>query len=320
MILLDWNGTHSTAPGIVLLFGSGLIGGAIASTLKQAAPGAASLRLNWSWPQPSNTEAQAVEDAARAAMAVREGADLTVIWAAGRSGFGSDPVDMAKEFTALERVIQTTLCVGAALAPQRRAFIHISSAGGLFEGRVACGAGAVPAPLRSYGHGKLAQEQRVRRDESLGRRLILRPSSVYGYTRGARRGLVPALVAAAMQQSEATIFGSLTTLRDYIYAPDIGRFVAARLLLPAQHKPAVSTEICLLASARPASVFEIIRLVERYLGGALRLRVNPHPENACDNTFLPSALPEGFRPTGLQEGVAMTVGAVTRERFLGVTL
>jgi nucleoside-diphosphate-sugar epimerase len=318
MIVLDWGRTPTAAPEVVLLFGSGLIGGAIASVVQRVGVGVVARRFDWSWPRPDPAQVRAVEAAAMEALAAREGAGVTVIWAAGRSGFGSGPDDMAGEFVALEHVLQTARRVGAALPPDQRAFVHVSSAGGLFEGQVACGLDTEPVPLRPYGHGKLAQEDRVRADEDLGRRLILRPSSVYGYTPGARRGLVAAFVTAAVQQRHATIFGSLTTLRDYVYAPDVGHFVAMRLLRPASDRSGVSTETCFLASARPASIFEIVRLVEGCLGKTLTLRIDPRPDNARNTSFLPSVLPEGFRPTRLQEGVALTAGTIIREHLMGV--
>lgn len=91
--------------------------------------------------------------------------------------------------------------------------------------------------MRHYGEGKLEQEQLVENDESLGARYILRPSSVYGYAPSARRGLFTVLAATALQRPTATIMGALTTQRDYIYAPDIGR-ITASLLMTAVEKPA----------------------------------------------------------------------------------
>ncbi len=320
MILMVWDKSRSVSPGVVLLFGSGLIGTAIFSALLGGSVHASAKRFGWSWPLPTATEIQTVELAALQALAERPDADFSVIWAAGRSGFGSDEKAMADELMALDRVLQVAKLIGNRMVPESRKFIHVSSAGGLFEGQVACGKETVPRPLRSYGHGKLSQEQIIRTDSGLGHRLILRPSSVYGYVPGARRGLVATLIASSIQHSTATIFGSLLTLRDYIYAPDIGRFVAKRLSKPMPSEDAISTETCLLASARPASLFEIIRLVEGGLGRGLAMRIDPRPENARNNTFLPSALPEDFQPTRLQEGVALTISAVTGERFLGALL
>ena len=320
MILLAWEKSRSGSPGVVLLFGSGLIGTAIFSALHRVSTRASAKRFEWSWPLPAAAEEQAIESAALQALTERPGANFYVIWAAGRSGFGSEEREMADELTALNRVVRFTKRIGKSGVSESRTFIHLSSAGGLFEGQVACGTETVPQPLRVYGYGKLSQEQIIRADTELGHRIILRPSSVYGYVRGARRGIVATLIASSAQHSTSTIFGSLSTLRDYIYAPDIGRFVAKRLLKLSPFEYDVSVETCLLASARPASLFEIVRLVEAGLGRGLEIRIDPRPENARNNTFLQSALPADFQPTSLHEGVALTISAVTGEHFLGKML
>jgi UDP-glucose 4-epimerase len=218
----------------------------------------------------------------------------------------------------LRAVLATARRIGADLPLEQRGFVHVSSAGGLFEGQVACGRAAKPAPLRPYGEGKLAQERLVRADDSLGQRHILRPSSAYGYARGARKGLIATLIAAAVRSRPATIMGALTTQRDYVYAPDIGRFIAARVLeLDPVDAP---VETSLLASGRPTAVFEIIRLIESRFDAPLLLQIDPRPENARDNTFLPSGLPAGFRPTRLVEGVALTATALAADRYTGAAV
>jgi len=320
MILLSWDGSSASEPCVVLLFGSGLVGGAVTGALQRLAAGATIERLNWVWPEPSSEQVTAAESAVHAAIAIRPDTRLAVIWAAGLSGFGTSMPEMDTENEALGSVRALARRVAGDLSPARRSFVHVSSAGGLFEGQVACGLASVPAPLRPYGHGKLAQENAVEGDPDLGHRLIVRPSSVYGYATGGRRGLVPALVAAAIQCRDASIFGALTTQRDFVFAPDIGRYIAARVLAPWPKMPAKLPETVLLASGRPASVFEVIQLVEGYVGKALQLRIDPRPENGRDNTFLPSALPKGFQPTRLQEGIALTATAVTQERYGGAYL
>jgi nucleoside-diphosphate-sugar epimerase len=318
MILLDWGGTAGRAPGVALVFGSGLIGGPTVRSLQRAAGTASVRRMDWTWSRHGTGEAATVETAAREALAAREGARLTIVWAAGRSGFEANAAAMDDELASLRAVLATARRIGADLPPEQRGFVHVSSAGGLFEGQVACGRAAESAPLRPYGEGKLAQERLVRADESLGRRHIVRPSSVYGYARGARKGLIASLIAAALRSRPATIMGALTTQRDYVYAPDIGRFIAARVLeLDPVDAP---VETSLLASGRPTAIFEIIRLIESRFDAPLLLQIDPRPENARDNTFLLSGLPAGFRPTRLVEGVALTATALAADRYTGAAV
>lgn len=319
MILIDWE-QRGRPSGVALLFGAGLVGDAIAAAMMRAVGSPGVVRLGWTWSGPLATEATVIEDAATAALARRPGSVLTVIWAAGRNGFGADEAEMASEYAALERVVDLAARAGEALPSGQRRFVLVSSAGGLFEGQRACGADAAPAPLRPYGHGKLAQEGLVRSDERLGHRLIIRPSSVYGFRAGGRRGLIPALLAAGIQRRGARISGSMTTQRDYVYAPDIGRYAAARLLEPRAWSEPRQIETVLLAAGRPASILEVVQIVEDRLGTALFLSIDPRPENSCDNTFLPNASPPDFRPTALREGVALTAMALAAERNSGLAL
>lgn len=204
--------------------------------------------------------------------------------------------------------------VGAAVPIERRAFHLVSSAGGLFEGQVAVGRDAAPRPLRPYGEGKLRQEQLVSAEDRLGRRRIYRPSSVFGYAPRARRGLIAALIAAAVQSRTARIMGSMTTQRDYVFARDVGRHISAAILSPGDAP--IRTSV--LAQGRPTAIFEVIRLIEAQISTPVLLRLDPHPENGRDNTFLQSVLPKGFRPTRLPEGIALTALAMTHDQYTGV--
>lgn len=76
----------------------------------------------------------------------------------------------------------------------------------------------------------------------------------------------------------------------------------------------------LLASGRPATIFEIISLIENQLDRPLFVKIDPQPDNARNNTFLKSALPAGFRPTGLHEGLARTVTSVSHHLQKGAKL
>lgn len=320
MILFEWGRTASGPPGVALLYGSGLIGGEVAVELRKQVPSAEARHLKWTWPVPEDAEVDAVGAAVADALKDRPDAWFSVIWAAGTSGFGTTSDGMSEEMKALGFVTETARRLSAGIPSERRQFILVSSAGGLFEGQVACGRDAVPNPMRAYSRGKLAQESHVRDLDQLGRRLIVRPTSVYGYSSGARRGLVSALIATGLQRGEATLFGSLTTQRDYVFAPDVGRFIVSRVLREPDAADAEAVETVVLASARPASVFEIVKLVESYLGTTLRLKIDPNPTNASDNTFLPSAAPRDFRATSLTEGVAMTAIAMMEERAHGIRL
>ena len=317
MILLDWGRTAGHAPGVAAIFGTGLIGGNAVGALQRNLSHSRLRHMPWDWSLDTSGQAQQIVQAARNVLEGQEDAVFTTIWAAGRSGFGTDVQGMQDEFAALESVVDLALDIGADLPINRRCYIHLSSAGGLFEGQTCCGTNTVPKPLRPYGEYKLAQEAHIRDCIALGRRHILRPSSVYGYAPGARRGLFAVLIAKALQGQTATIMGALGTQRDYVFADDIGRFIADLVHDHASDPTSAGLSTSLLVSGRPATIYEVIGMVRDSSGRPLFIEIDPRPENARHNTFLRSALPSGFRPTGLQEGIALTVRAVSGERSQG---
>lgn len=284
----------------ILLFGLGLIGGAIDRSLRFRFHGNGEM-LPYDWQDADQRCAQ--RSAIWAALERNGRGDrIVLIWAGGRSGFGSTVEDMEGE-TGLVDELVTFACRTKARFPGSAIEFHLlSSAGGLFEGQTHCGASSLPHPLRPYGEGKMAQEIILFRAEELDGRHIYRPSSVYGVTGSRRVGLVAALIGNALTGATTHIFGDPGTLRDYVLADDIGRFVAGRVSI-AEHR-----QVCvhLLATGRPAAVHEIIELVEHCIDAPLRLRFDPHPTNTRNMSFLASALPKGWASTPLATGVAHT--------------
>ncbi|MEX0409764.1 hypothetical protein ABGN05_29470 [Aquibium sp. LZ166] len=107
--------------------------------------------------------------------------DLSIIWAAGRAGFGADKATVLDEIPAFESILdlsETTLDI---LALGSVCFHFLSSAGGLFETQVDVDAATHFAPLRPYGVYKLVQEAKVEALRAPIAKMIYRPSAVYGY-------------------------------------------------------------------------------------------------------------------------------------------
>lgn len=291
----------------VLTFGSGLIGSAITRSLR-AIPGGSEevFPFDWMMPRPDGQTEAILQASARHAPC-----RVSVVWAAGASGFGSDDAAMAKETALLQETYDLAMQISRAMPKALIDYHLISSAGGLFEGQRLCGPDAVPAPLRPYGTGKLIQETLMTKaiaETTTGRLRIYRPSSVYGYTTGSRQGLFSALIRHALAGHPARIVGALTTMRDYVFAPDIGQFVAQIVLDPgpARH------QIHLLAHGCPTSLFEAIHLVEAALNRSLYLQIDPRPQNARHMSFRPSALPAQWQPTSLPVGIARLVADIRK--------
>ncbi|MEM1065101.1 MAG: NAD(P)-dependent oxidoreductase [Pseudomonadota bacterium] len=295
------------------MFGAGLIGQAVCSALARTV-GAETSVLPYDWNDSAARLRQGRDAVDRALARATAGParEIAVLWAAGTSGFGSDAAAMVREERRHAEVLALARALQARATGARVTFHHVSSAGGLFEGARAVGPGAHPHPLRPYGTGKQAQEAAL---ADLPHHRIYRATSVYGYTPGGRAGLVPTLIRNALAETPSHIEGALTTLRDYVLVDDVARFIAARMRAPGPSGAATH----LLAQFRPASIFEIVRMIEQAVGRPLNLRVNHRPANAHDISFLPSAAPAGWRATDLTVGIARVHARVRADMISGGT-
>lgn len=304
MRILGFEGSAATEPQIVLVFGSGLVGSSVEEALEINGRLLHKQHLPWTWPVPTKAQRRAVEKAFYSHLDERPLSRATIIWAAGRSGFGASEEDMDLEFCGFTGVLALARSLAQSCGKAKVHCIHVSSAGGLFEGQIACEHDTPPQPIRAYGHGKLQQEAALAEESELGYRLIVRPSSVFGYVPQGRFGLVSALLSAAIQHRDAMIFGGLSTQRDFIFAPDVGRYIAQNVFAAVPKN--TDLEKVIIASGRPATVFEIIKTVEEVVGVPLYLKIDAQPDNALNNTFRLSALPSGFFPTPLRQGIEQT--------------
>jgi UDP-glucose 4-epimerase len=233
---------------------------------------------------------------------------LDCIWAAGKSGFSASDADIEKELEAYDDVLVFAMRASQLADPKSLRFHLISSAGGLFEGQRYVGRQSQPSPLRPYGFGKLEQELRLAKICDRLSPFIYRPSSVFGYSTGGRIGLVTALIRNALHRRTSTVFGDWNTIRDYVFADDIGRYVGEiatdRARLPG---------IYLLASGKPASIGEVVARVERSMQREISVRFRPSTENSSHNSFRPSALPYGWSPTNLEFAIHKTCMHIMEE-------
>jgi nucleoside-diphosphate-sugar epimerase len=288
----------------VLLFGLGLIGGAVDRALRLRFQ-AEARDFPYDWHDAGLRQAQRAAIAAALPQAGR----VAVVWTGGQSGFGSSDADMEQETSVMAELI----AMAEDLRRDRPVDFHLmSSAGGLFESQTHCSEHSIPRPLRPYGAGKLMQEARLERAVTLQRRYVYRPSTVYGVTRSKRVGLVTALISNAMQGRTTRIFGNPNTLRDYVLADDIGHYVARKIVDPdpgPDASPDTGPQVLtrLLASGRSASVFEVIERIRERIERPLLLQFDPHPSNVRDMSFLPSALPPDWQATSLASGISRII-------------
>jgi nucleoside-diphosphate-sugar epimerase len=306
VIVLDRTGVDDTCH-IVALFGTGLIGRSILTALAIKAR-FRQRRLQFSWQEPGRRRREAVEIEqyiANLAGAVRGNiteCSVNIVWAAGLAGFASSRADTEAELEGFRDVLGIAERLSERFPQARHAFHLTSSAGGLFEGQRLVSLQSIPRPRRPYGELKLAQERLLESSPAPMARLVYRPSSVYGFLgEGIRLGLVGVLARNAIRHQVSRIFGAPDSLRDYVLAADIGRFIAGQLT-----RTTSNTEVFLLASGRPSAMFEMLQRVERAVGRRLYVQFDSQPCWTEHNSYRSSALPAGWRVTALDTGIRQT--------------
>lgn len=283
---------------VICLFGAGLVGHAIAQSLV-ALVGCQMRHFPYSWGQPNK---QAIEHQAIADFMARNGTEAVhMIWAAGKSGFGSSEADMQIELEELSYAIGLQSDLRQALGGPHSIIHLIGSAGGLFEGQSDVGPNTLPHPQRPYGHGKLDQEALVHEAVKGGHftaARVYRVSTAYGFVPGGRNGLITTLLCNGLLRKETRIIGKPTTLRDYIFVRDIGSLVAKRTAMPLS---GFATEY--LVSGRPSAMNEVIHIASQTLGTQVYLRYETQTSNDRDIGFLSSCRPVDLITTPLDIGI-----------------
>lgn len=316
------HGSDVVSHGIAV-FGSGLVGGSVIRALNWRGDTANThFPLDWT-DRPSRLVDLAVIDAALDALA--PAAVIDIIWAAGRTGFGCSEAEAAVEREAFTDLMEWTHRVSRRFAGRLLAVHVVSSAGGLFEGQRFVTADTEPRPLRPYGALKLEQERIARQVCADIAIHLYRPSSVYGLGgANGRAGLVNTLIMNAKRHATSRIFGGLDTIRDYVLAADIGKFMAAKT---GQEQPPINPDqndretgapvptepqTHLMASGKPAALREVLSIIHRVVGRPLPVKLDPSPSNASHITFRASALPRNWAPTDIETGIRQVMRQLSK--------
>ena len=226
---------------------------------------------------------------------------IDFVWSAGKGGFTMEERDTRAELDAFSEVVEMAITVLKTNPSSTVRFHMISSAGGLYEGQRNVGTASRPAPKRPYGVLKLAQEKILHNDCGLIR-FIYRPTSVYGFAGQNRRmGLIPTLLWNGAKNKVSTIFGAPETLRDYVWADDLGAFIAGMVASKIS-----SPGRFILASGKPSTLFEIFIRIEKVLNKKLFCHYTKSGGNVDHCTFAPGTLPTAWNPLNLETGIRKT--------------
>jgi UDP-glucose 4-epimerase len=255
----------------------------------------------------------------------------SVAWCAGAGVTGTSAKTLEHELVALR---ETLHALSAAPSGHRGAFFFASSAGGVYAG-----VGAPPydesspvRPLAPYGQAKLDGEALVAAwSKDTGTpSLIGRIANVYGPGQNLDKaqGLISQICRSHLTGQPLSIYVSLDTLRDYLFAPDCARLIAAGLARLRQEdraatetsKATVVTKI--MASQRAITIGAVLGEVRRIFKSQPRIVLGASPASAMqarDLSLRSLVWPELDRTalTPFPVGVATTAADLLRRLQLG---
>jgi UDP-glucose 4-epimerase len=279
--------------------GTGVLGSGFVDVLRRRGEDVIAMQLPWGEPLAA---ADRVVEYWRAAEAARPGAPITLVWAAGTGTIGASAQAMAVETQTLAAVVEGL--AGAVRRPNpANCLLFTSSAGAIYGGH---GAGLIdestaPSPITPYGHHKLAQEELVARLSETGtmRTVACRLTNVYGLAGGRmrRKGLVPALVDAAMLRQPVRLFVSPDTRRDYLFHTDAARLALAE----AEAASAEGSATVVIRAGRTMTILDLVASVSRVLRRRVPVVMSESPESRVQPLVL------RFREReGVQAAIPMT--------------
>ncbi len=298
-ILISTQGGPQTH--LVLLFGLGLIGSAISNAL---------LRLQFrllahipfGWQDNLQmADAHGAIESACLPYANKFGR-LSFVWSAGKAGFYSRQSDVDKEYTVFQKTVGFASDLQKKMQPTNFGFHCMSSAGGLFEGQCVIRETSSPAPIRPYGMLKKQQEDFLLDSFSSNELALYRPSSVYGpMEQKSRLGLINNLISNARNGRITVLDAHVMSLRDYVFAGDIGNYIARRIRFEVDGR--IDKPVQFLVSAKCSSIFEVFEKIKRILNLHAQIRYDDQFGNHKNITFSDSVMPPGWRPVTLDVGI-----------------
>lgn len=255
---------------LILQIGIGLIGTCISDAIKTSTRrrivGFETYKMHWT------KSAQLVEQLKSAFASITkfstDKTELHIIWSAGEAGFSANQQSCDLELSVFMTMIRSISAMSDSIGIPRY-FYLFSSAGGLYEGQYVRSPSEIPKPNRPYGYLKLQQEALVRQELKMFEKVfMLRPGSVYSHRLFSKRlGLIGVFLLNGIMNKVTWINGRENTLRDYILAEDISKF-----LLKLIFEKFETDEIIFLVSGRPMSIFSIRKQVEETLNKPLFLQ------------------------------------------------
>jgi UDP-glucose 4-epimerase len=202
---------------------SGLLGRAVTRELARDSSVGLLLSGSMAWADDSTFDSQATAAIREITAEIYD--SWTIFWCAGAGVVGTGQAQFDEELRRFRSFVDLMLHELPAGAADRGAFFFASSAGGVYAGSDGApfSENTVPRPISPYGHTKLAAEL-VLRELASGRLPVLvgRIANLYGPDQrlDKAQGIISQLCRSSTGGSPTSIYVSLDTLRDYLFADD----------------------------------------------------------------------------------------------------
>lgn len=286
----------------IIQFGLGLVGKSIQKSIRgYGDPSSSYSKIEWSDSVSSlNTIKSELKALSQNFKELRLTA-LNLVWSAGKAGFSANDDICNKEFNFYQEAL-SSISNHFKNSEIPFHFHFVSSAGGLFEGQTKVNGSSIPQPQRPYGQLKLKQEELALSELGFESVSIYRLSSVYTNSNlSGRKGLIPVLVENGLRNRESTIFGSISTLRDYVLDSDVGKFIASRIF--GERK--LGEAIYFLVNGKASSIHEIKKIIEDISLRKLILKFTLVKTNDANMSFDPILVPEGMQNSHLKSNIKL---------------
>ncbi|MFM8313561.1 MAG: NAD-dependent epimerase/dehydratase family protein [Deltaproteobacteria bacterium] len=194
--------------------------------------------------------------------AVKKQPKWTLIWTAGAGVVGTSAENLRAETSHFKYFLnQLEKKMGSYL--NQGSFFLASSAGGIWAGcpHFPVNEATPPHPISDYGKQKLEQEQILKalsKTSPQFRVMIGRISNLYGTRQNLTKtqGLLSQLCRSALLQVPMNVFVPLSTVRDYLYAPDAAELILRALKKMESTDQTLTTKI--FASEEECSISQIL--------------------------------------------------------------
>lgn len=247
----------------------------------------------------------------------------SVAWCAGAGFVGAERDALDGELTALRATLSAL-----SESPHRGngTLFFSSSAGGVYAG-----VGAPPydeyspvRPLSAYGDAKLEAERITAAwSQECGVPVLIgRIANLYGPGQNLAKaqGIISQVCRNHLTGRPSSIYVSLDTIRDYLYAPDCARLIVDGLARLARERAASGSTVTIkiLASQRPTTVGAVLGEMRRIFKGSARYVIAASALSSVqtrDLSLRSRVWPELDRRTltPLPVGVARTVADLLRQ-------